>query len=395
MRIAVRAVAVVTAALVPSTALACLWDYDTLQVERSRFPDALELITGKFLRHSTEFYEWRIRDRREKLERDPGNLAYHDDLAVAYEKTGRHDDAIATILAKDRIKPGLYETEANLGTFLIHAGRLEEGLAHIDRAIQINPDAHFGREKYQAALVRYVIARRKNDPRRLPLMDYKVSVSTGPGVRIRDVSLGDDFGAFLRKEGLDGPAAVKGVLGMMRFGHFDSPVLLEALGSVLTTAPYGGGDAKRLAARAYLKASYEAPDPAAKAAYQDVAREALRMQTVHPGTQQTLKLEQLEQDFQGELADARKWYDRLRRSELSWIQSSDDPEREFARRYAEEPQVDSPEDAPDWTLKPGLPRAVLVGGLVALGVLVLTPVVLAVLGRMSHRKTPTPDPKPE
>ncbi len=37
---------------------ACLWDTDTLQMERQRFPDALELITGKFLRHSREFYDW-------------------------------------------------------------------------------------------------------------------------------------------------------------------------------------------------------------------------------------------------------------------------------------------------------------------------------------------------
>ena len=84
---------------VPSAALACLWDYDTLQQERARFPAALELITGKFLRHSPEFYEWRIRDRLKKLETDPTNLAWHDDLAVAYEKTGRHAKAIETILA--------------------------------------------------------------------------------------------------------------------------------------------------------------------------------------------------------------------------------------------------------------------------------------------------------
>ena len=41
----------------PTAAFACLWDYDTLKQERARFPDALEVITGKFLRHSPEFYE--------------------------------------------------------------------------------------------------------------------------------------------------------------------------------------------------------------------------------------------------------------------------------------------------------------------------------------------------
>jgi hypothetical protein len=42
---------------------ACIWDYDTLAMERQRFPHALELITGKFLRHSAAFYEWRVQDR--------------------------------------------------------------------------------------------------------------------------------------------------------------------------------------------------------------------------------------------------------------------------------------------------------------------------------------------
>src|SRR5687768_4983213 len=88
--------------LLPSAAIACLWDYDTLLQERSRFPDTLELITGKFLRHSKEFYEWRIQDRLKKLEAEPDNLAYHDDLGVAYDKTGQHDKAIETMLAKDK-----------------------------------------------------------------------------------------------------------------------------------------------------------------------------------------------------------------------------------------------------------------------------------------------------
>lgn len=35
---------------------ACEWDYDTLQLERQRFPSALELVTGKFSRHTPEFY---------------------------------------------------------------------------------------------------------------------------------------------------------------------------------------------------------------------------------------------------------------------------------------------------------------------------------------------------
>jgi hypothetical protein len=329
MKLARRVLPVVVVFLVPSAALACLWDYDTLRQERSRFPDTLELITGKFLRHSPEFYEWRIADRKRKLEADPYNLSYYDDLAVAYDKTGRHDEAIKTILAKDRLKPGLYETEANLGTFLIHSGKLKEGLVHIDNAIRINPDAHFGREKYQKALVEYVLKR--GGAKTLPLM--------GPPPEESYTEPRTGFAFSLRSDALqplaadERAAAVKGILGIMRFGNYDSPIVLEALGSVLAD---GVGyvpeqDAKRMAARAYLKASYEVKDEAAKAAYRKLAESSLNLQTRAP-------LARVEQDFQRELADAREWYERLRQDELSWIRDGKDPEAEFDKLYAADPQ---------------------------------------------------------
>jgi hypothetical protein len=53
----------VLSVLLAGTALACLWDSDTSQMERLRFPGVLEIITGKFVRHSRAYYEWRIGDR--------------------------------------------------------------------------------------------------------------------------------------------------------------------------------------------------------------------------------------------------------------------------------------------------------------------------------------------
>jgi tetratricopeptide (TPR) repeat protein len=164
-------------------ALACLWDYDTLQMENQRFPEALELITGKFLRHSPEFYQWRIADRQKKLEREPQKLEYYDDLAVAYEKTGDHKKAIETILKKDKIKPDQYETSANLGTFYIFDGQLEKSVPCIEQAIAINPDAHFGREVYQKILVEYMLSKMKDGKLTLPLRsaEYEPEDVHGPG----------------------------------------------------------------------------------------------------------------------------------------------------------------------------------------------------------------------
>src|SRR5947207_15309999 len=89
-------------ALFPLAVAACLWDYDTLKMERQRFPGTLEISTGKFLRHSPAFYEWRVKDRLAKLEKEPTNLDWHDDLAVAYDKLGQTDKAIEVMLKKDK-----------------------------------------------------------------------------------------------------------------------------------------------------------------------------------------------------------------------------------------------------------------------------------------------------
>ena len=46
--------------------------------------------------------------------------------------------------------------------------------------------------------------------------------------------------------------AIKGILGMMRFGNYNSPILLNALGDVLLNETYSEPGAKRLSAMAYM-----------------------------------------------------------------------------------------------------------------------------------------------
>jgi tetratricopeptide (TPR) repeat protein len=351
-----RLFAVLALLLIPAFASACLWDYDTLAMERQRFPNALELITGKFLRHTKEFYEWRIKDRIEKLKADPENLAYLDDLAVAYEKTGDQAKAIETILRKDKIKPGLYETEANLGTFYLHDGQHKKGLEHIERALRINPDAHFGREKYQKSLAEWVASRRKEGRVGLPLAEFE-----------RYSPMMHDFKSFLegndpekRLSDSEREAAIKGILGIMKFGNYESPVVLEALGSLLSA--YGRDrrdqDAKQLAARAYLKAA-DVTSGNAREEYRKMAMGVLSMQTYGPGSDTQLPLEVLEKTFRKELAEAEAWYEQVHQDELTWINEGKNPEVEFDRKYYEPTVGES-----SFTLKHGA----LIGALVlALG----------------------------
>ncbi|MDB5347344.1 MAG: hypothetical protein JWP89_5721 [Schlesneria sp.] len=311
----------------PSALWACLWDYDTLRQERSRFPTTLELITGKFLRHSKEFYEWRIQDRRAKLAGDPTNMAYLDDLTVAYQLTGQHDLAIETATAQLEADRGRYETLSNLGTVYILGGDLEKGLLLIDEALEINPDAHFGRERYQKWLVEYAIGQHVDGELSFPM---RHPLSSEPG----DYSPG--FAVFLKERlgkaqltDAEIHPAVKGILGMMRFADYRNPLLLEALGDLLSDR---SSNAQRLAARCYLKASHEVDDEAAKQSYRSLAEAALH-------SQKGEDLQRLEATFTAELAEADTWYSWLRKKEIGWIQAGGDVDAEFDRLYREDPQV--------------------------------------------------------
>lgn len=330
-------------AIFPSFAWCCLWDYDTLKQERSRFPTTLELITGKFLRHSPEFYQWRINDRRMRLKSDPNNPDLLDDLAVAYEKTGQHDQAIATMLEKEKAHPGRYETYSNLGTFYILAGEFEKGLPWIDKALTINPNAHFGRERYQRWLVEYALTKRSDTGElQFPLQRFEKSRSPG--------NFRDFLEKKLGKEELsleDSQQAIQGVLGMMRFANHDNPLLLEALGDLLLPAYDREMDAKQLSARAYLKASIDADSESVKAGYRELAEAALGLQTGNRlatvGDQ--MPIEELEEDFSEELVQANQWYAKLKNQELSWIHENRDVDAEFDKLYTSEPSVTARERA--------------------------------------------------
>ena len=205
---------------------------------------------------------------------------------MAYEKTGQHAKAIETMLAKDKIKPGLYETYSNLGTFYILAGDFKQGLPYIDKALAINPDAHFGRERYQKWLVEYALSRMKDGKLKLPMrMDYETAKKADTAVNFC-AFVADRLGGSSSFTVEESQKAIKGVSGMMRFANHDNPLLLEALGDLLSLGPLNHQpeiDAKRLAARA-SRASFAAKDNERRG-LRHLAKDAVSMQTVHPATQ--------------------------------------------------------------------------------------------------------------
>jgi tetratricopeptide (TPR) repeat protein len=299
-------------------ALGCLWDTDTLIAERARFPEVTDIMTGNFPRHSRGFYEWRVKTCKAALEKDKTQTALYDDLAVAQHKLGDHKAAIATMKRKEQATPGLYETYSNLGTFYIYTGELKEAVKWIDMALKINPNAHFGREKYQKWLVEWVLAGKPGKP------EYV----SPPGVLFGYARfvLEKQHPDLKKLYDISGPLeeARKGVLGMMRFADFDNPLLQEALGDILASGELA--NAGHLAAQAYLMALKNVKSKSEMPRIQQKYAAARKdhKDFDEKGTQADLEMA---------LTKGKALANDVARDEAGWIKAAEDATAKYAAKY--------------------------------------------------------------
>ena len=159
-----------------------------------RFAMAHDVIHERFAKHGSAHYRERDRITREKLRGmapdDPLGFALTDDLGVGLDRLGRSDEAVVAMrdkLARQQAKGlsgrDLYTSYANLGTFLIHGSvkkaasgdvsareQFREGVGLIRKSVEVNPEAHFGREQWQAAIAEFLLAA-MDDPALLKTYD--------------------------------------------------------------------------------------------------------------------------------------------------------------------------------------------------------------------------------
>lgn len=136
-------------------AAACIWDGDTLADEKKARPAMTEAILGKTpnLGDPTKLQQ-RITELKAKpRDKDP---AWWNDLAGAYIRLGEPRQAVALLQTNVTRFPNDYGIHANLGTAYHLLGRYKEAEKEIARDLEINPDAHFGLEKYHLALLQYL-----------------------------------------------------------------------------------------------------------------------------------------------------------------------------------------------------------------------------------------------
>jgi hypothetical protein len=148
-----------------------------------------DVIHERFPRHGKAYYVERNRLVREALPKEEAKLAEGqvppeaywnlvDDLAVGLDRLGHHAEAVEMMRKKlnRQVELGitgkdLYSSYANLGTFLIlwqlddgfadkekARERVRDSIGWVQQSIQVKPDAHFGREVWQAVLEEFLVA---------------------------------------------------------------------------------------------------------------------------------------------------------------------------------------------------------------------------------------------
>jgi tetratricopeptide (TPR) repeat protein len=141
---------------VHSLARACIWDSDTLSDEKKHSPTlAAAILSPETTRPDVKA----LRARIEKLRAVPNESdpAWWSDLSGAYLRLGEAAEAVKILEPLTNRFATIYAIHANLGTAYHLLGRYAEAEREIARDLEINPDAHFGLEKYHLALLEYVM----------------------------------------------------------------------------------------------------------------------------------------------------------------------------------------------------------------------------------------------
>jgi tetratricopeptide (TPR) repeat protein len=229
-----KLVVLIVAICLSVVSCACYNDNDTYLTELRDNLDITNAIIGRFTLYPESYYKKRIEIQKTILKKDPNNLDAYDNISVAYDRIGDGENALKWITEKRKHltnapKLHLYSTEANEGTFLIvrwirghKKGDLKDAIEaekHIAKALEINPDAHFGREFSQLYCIRAMIMAGKDTD------DWEKYFT-------------QDLLVIADKDHIDRKKLRYGIAGMMVLGAaWNAPVFIQAIAELVPDEP--------------------------------------------------------------------------------------------------------------------------------------------------------------
>jgi hypothetical protein len=139
-----------------STVMACIWDAESLFREKLRSHDLAKTILGQ-ISDSEDPQKLHARIKELEANRKENDTDWWNNLAGAYLRLNQPDAAVKLLAPEIKKFPNDYGMHANLGTAYHLLGKYAEAEKEIARDLEINPDAHFGLEKYHLALLQYLV----------------------------------------------------------------------------------------------------------------------------------------------------------------------------------------------------------------------------------------------
>jgi tetratricopeptide (TPR) repeat protein len=168
--------------LVGMEAHACIWDAESLSQEKSRSHDLAQTILGG---KPAPEDPMPLRKRAQELEanRHETDPDWWNNLAGTYLRLNQPEAAMKLLAPVAARFPDNYGIHANLGTAYHLLHRYAEAEKEIARDLEINPDAHFGLEKYHLALLQYLVRDAGYQKRHLYVDEFTLAFlesTTGP-----------------------------------------------------------------------------------------------------------------------------------------------------------------------------------------------------------------------
>ena len=164
------------ALLFPFAAAACIWDAQSLSHEKVRSHDLAQTILGEpQVLENTNQLLTTIKELESN--REEGDVNWWNNLAGTYLRLNQPQDAVTLLEPVVAKFPDDYGIHANLGTAYHLLGRYQDAEKEIARDLEINPEAHFGLEKYHLALLQYLARDSKYQSRHVYVDEFTAAVS--------------------------------------------------------------------------------------------------------------------------------------------------------------------------------------------------------------------------
>jgi len=183
-----------------------MWDAESLSREKSRSHDlAQTILNNQRIPEDTNHLHATIQVlQADRHEDDP---MWWNNLAGAHLRLGEFAAAVKLLEPVVAKFPDDYGIHANLGTAYHLMGRYQDAEKEIARDLEINPDAHFGLEKYHLALLQYLVRDAKYQSRHVYVNEFTTSLLTSQGGRL-DLSYPPEDMLEARAEGYSNNVAM-------------------------------------------------------------------------------------------------------------------------------------------------------------------------------------------